>query len=136
MATDFATAAQEIVFGVLNGNLTGCAVFDTAPFLPEGAPAETFPYCVIGEDTQVAWDTDDKRGAQVTMTLHFWSRVTGNKEVKALMGEAYALLNRANITKSGYNIVDCLWEFGSVVSDPDAKTKHGVQRYRLTIQEA
>jgi len=136
MATNFATAAQEIVFGLLNGNLTDCTVFDTAPFLPEGAPATTFPYCVIGEDTQVAWDTDDTLGAEMTLTLHFWSRATGNKEVKALMGEAYALLNRANVTKSGYNIVDCLWEFGSVVSDPDAKTKHGVQRYRLTIQEA
>ena len=69
MATAFNTAAQELVFTALSGNLTGCAVFDTPPFLPEAAPATTFPYCVIGNDTNRAWDTDDSRGAEVTLTL-------------------------------------------------------------------
>jgi hypothetical protein len=130
----FATAAQEIVFDALDGNLTGCAVFDTAPFLPEAAPSTTFPYCVIGEDQVSPWDTDDTLGADVVVTLHFWSRAKGNKQVKALMDQAYGLLNRATISKAGYNVVDCLYEFGEVVPDPDASTKHGVQRYRLTIQ--
>lgn len=136
MATAFTTAAQELVFTALNGNLTGCTVFDTAPFLPEGAPATTFPYCVIGDDTLVAWDTDDNRGAEVTLSLHFWSRTTGKKQVKALMDQAYGILNRATLTKSGYTIIDCLFEFGETLNDPDGQTKHGIQRYRLTIFEA
>lgn len=136
MATNFTTAAQEIVFAALDGNLTGCTVLDTAPFLPEGAPSTTFPYCVIGEDTLAPWDQDDARGANTTVTLHFWSRAEGNKQVKALMDEAYALLNRASLAATGYAVVDCLFEFGSVVPDPDGATKHGVQRYRLTLQEA
>lgn len=134
MAQAFTTAAQEIVFGILNGNLTGCTVFDTAPFLPEGAPATTFPYCVIGDDTLAAWETDDTVGAEITITLHFWSRARGYKQVKALMDQAYSLLNRASVVKSGYNVVDCLVEFGEAMADPDGVTKHGVQRYRLTIQ--
>lgn len=136
MATAFNTAAQELVFTALNGNLTGCTVFDTAPFLPEAAPATTFPYCVIGNDTAAAWDTDGIRGAEITLTLHFWSRVTGFKQVKALMDQAYGLLHRATLTKSGYAIIDCLMEFGEAMDDPDGQTKHGVQRYRLTIREA
>lgn len=136
MATAFSTAAQQIVFDALDGNLTGCTVFDTVPFLPEGAPDNAFPYCVIGDDTLTAWDTDDTRGATVTITLHFWSRANGMKQVKALMDQAYGLLNRASISQSGYNLVDCLFEFSDADTDPDGKTKHGVQRYRLTIQEA
>jgi hypothetical protein len=136
MAQAFTTAAQQIVFTALNGNLTGCTVFDTPPFLPEGAPSTTFPYCVIGDDTIAPWDTDDTVGGDITITLHFWSRSKGNKQVKALMDQAYALLNRASLSKSGYNLVDCLFEFGEVIPDPDAATKHGVQRYRLTIQAA
>lgn len=136
MAKNFTNAAQRIVYSALNGSLTGAQVFDTPPFLPEAAPETTFPYCVIGEDTLSPWDTDDTVGGAITVTLHFWSRAKGAKQVKALMDEAYALLNRANLTQSGYNVVDCLFEFGSVVSDPDAATKHGVQRYRLTIQAA
>lgn len=135
MATAFNTAAQELVFTAINGNLTGCTVFDTAPFLPEGAPSTTFPYCVIGNDTSRAWDTDGKRGAEITLTLHFWSRAQGFKQVKALMDQAYGLLHRAVLTKAGYSITDCLFEFADAVDDPDGVTKHGVQRYRLTIQE-
>lgn len=135
MATAFTTAAQELVFTALSGNMTGCSVFDTAPFLPEGAPATTFPYCVIGNDTVRAWDTDDVRGAEITLTLHFWSRANGMKQVKALMDHAYGLLNRAVLTKTGYSITDCLFEFGDTVDDPDGQTKHGVQRYRMTIRE-
>lgn len=136
MATAFTTAGQELVFAALNGNLTGCTVFDSAPFLPEGAPATTFPYCVIGNDTSAPWDTDDKRGAEITLTLHFWSRAEGFKQVKALMDQAYGLLNRAALTKAGYAVIDCLFEFGDAMPDPDGVTKHGVQRYRLTIREA
>lgn len=135
MATAFNTAAQELVFTALNGNLTGCQVFDTAPFLPEGAPSTTFPYCVIGNDTARAWDTDDVRGAEITLTLHFWSRAQGFKQVKALMDQAYGTLNRAVLTKTGYSIIDCLFEFSDAMDDPDGVTKHGVQRYRLTIRE-
>ena len=136
MATAFTTTAQELVFTALNGNLTGCAVFDSAPFLPEGAPATTFPYCVIGNDTSAPWDTDGTRGAEITVTLHFWSRTEGFKQVKALMDQAYGLLNRAALTKTGYAVIDCLFEFSDTMHDPDGITKHGVQRYRLTIREA
>lgn len=130
----FENVAQQIIFDRLNGALS-CNVWDTTPYLPEGMPATSFPYCVIGNDTLAAWDTDDTVGGDVTVTLHFWSRSNGKAEVKALMGEAYALLNRAVLTKAGYNIVDCLWQFSDVMDDPDGQTKHGVQRYRLTIQD-
>jgi Protein of unknown function (DUF3168) len=126
------TAAQQAVFDALNGNLTGCTVFDTAPFLPEGAPSTTFPYCVIGDDTFAPWDTDDGTGSQNTVTLHFWSRATGYAPLKALMGEAYALLHRQSLTLAGYDVVDCLIEFSEAMADPDGVTK----RYRLTMTAA
>ena len=136
MATAFTTTAQELAFSALDGKLTSCTVFDTAPFLPEGAPSTSFPYCVIGNDTTEPWDTDDTLGTQISLTLHFWSRAKGMKQVKALMDQAYGLLHRAALTKTGYSVIDCLFEFGEAMNDPDGQTKHGVQRYRLTIREA
>lgn len=127
------TAAQQIIIGALDGNLTGCAVYDAVPFLPEAAPATNFPYCVIGDDIAVAWDTDDATGADVQVTLHFWSKASGFKEVKALMGQAYAELHRQTLTLSGYRIVDCLLDFSEAMRDPDGVTRHGVQRYRLRM---
>ena len=130
----FENIAQQIIYDRLNGALS-CTVWDTPPYLPEGAPATSFPYCVIGDDTLLPWDNDSFVGTDCTVTLHFWSRSTGMAQVKGLMGEAYDLLNRAALTKTGYQVIDCLWEFSNAVNDPDGVTKHGIQRYRLTIQE-
>lgn len=129
----FETAAQQIVYDALNGNLS-CGVYDDPPFLPEGMPRSNFPYVVIGNDTAVAWDTDDTLGKDITLTLHVWSRSGGFKETKDILGEIYTLLHRAELTKSGYNIVDCLCEFSEAFVDADGETRHGVARYRMTIQ--
>jgi len=130
------TAAQTIIFGLLDGNIS-CGVYDDVPQLPEGMPSDDFPYCVIGDDSGEAWDTDDVTGAQVTVNVHYWSRYSGMKEVKGLMKEGFDLINRATPTPpSGFRLVDCLYEFSDVELDPDGRTRHGIQRYRLTLQEA
>lgn len=142
----FENIAQQAIYGALNGQLS-CTVFDTAPFLPEAAPGTSFPYCVIGDDELRPWDNDSDVGVAVTVTLHFWARGEGMAVLKRLMGEAYNLLHRQLATGSGapiagwieggstrYNIVDCLWQFSHAMTDPDGVTKHGVQRYMLTIQ--
>jgi hypothetical protein len=132
----FLNVAQQIIFDRLTGQLgSGVSLFDTTPFLPEGAPATTFPYVVLGNDDATAWDTDDTLGAEVVVTLHFWSKAEGLAQVKTIMGAAYDRLNRAALTKMGYNVVDCLCEFSGIVPDPDNLVKHGVQRYRLTLQK-
>ena len=132
----FLNIAQQIIFDRLTGNLgAGVALFDTAPYLPEGAPVTTFPYVVMGNDTSDAWDTDNQVGGEITVTLHFWSRAEGFNQVKTIMQAAYDRLNRATLSKTGYSVIDCLHEFSDAMDDPDGVTKHGVQRYKLTIQK-
>ena len=132
----FLNIAQQIIFDRLTSNLgSGVSLFDTAPYLPEGAPSTSFPYVVIGNDTSAPWDTDDQVGGEITVTLHFWSRAEGFNQVKTIMQAAYDRLNRASLSKTGYNVVDCLHEFSEAINDPDGVTKHGIQRYRLTIQK-
>ncbi|PTW43897.1 DUF3168 domain-containing protein [Rhodovulum kholense] len=130
----FETAAQTAIFAALDGALS-CPVYDTPPALPEGMPDSGFPYVVIGDDTLVADEADDVIGAQVTVTIHFWSRAPGNRQVKALMGEAFGLLHRAALTAPGFKLLDCLREFATVSVGPDGKTRHGVQRYRIIMHK-
>ena len=131
----YETAAQLAIFAALDGNISGLTIYDDVPMLPDGTPDANFPYAVIGDDTLNAWDTDDKTGAKISVYIHFWSRYAGMSEVKAKMGLAYDLLHRARLTAAGYNVIDILREFSDVSVDPDGKTRHGVQRYILTIQE-
>lgn len=130
----FETVAQEIVFDALNGNISA-GVYDDVPYLPEGMPRQNFPYVVIGDDSLAPWDTDDTLGKEVTLVLHVWSRTAGFKETKAIMGEIYDILNRSSLSKAGYNVVDCLCEFSEALRDPDGETRHGVMRFKLTIQK-
>ena len=51
------------------------------------------------------------------------------------MGEVFDLLHRATLSKTGYNVVDCLCEFQESMTDPDGQTRHGILRFRLTLQE-
>lgn len=130
----FETAAQQAIFTRLNGQV-GATVYDEVPSLPSGMPAANFPYVVIGDDTARAWDTDDKTGADVTVTLHVWSRASGFKEVKTILGAIYDRLNRAQLTITGYNVIDCIWEFSDTMRDPDGQTRHGIARYRIRLQK-
>lgn len=131
----FETAAQQIIYTALSGAMS-CPVYDDPPALPSGMPRDGFPYAVIGDDTATAWDTDDTLGKEVTCTVHLWSRAAGMKQVKDLMGEAYDALHRQALALTGWHVIDCLCEFSEAMMDPDGETRHGVMRFRLTMQEA
>jgi len=131
----FETVVQTAIFTALNGNISA-GVYDDVPYLPDGMPSSSFPYVVVGDDSSVMWDTDDTQGQEVTAELHIWSRYPGMKECKQIMGEIYNILHRATLSISGYNVIDCLNEFSEAMVDPDGETRHGVMRFRLTLQEA
>lgn len=130
----FVTASQQAIYTALSGNISA-TVYDDVPVLPSGQPAANFPYVVIGDDTSIAWDTDDQTGAEMTVTLHIWSRAGGYKQAKAIAGEIYAILHRASLSVTGHHLVDCLQEFSEFMRDPDGETRHGVLRYRITVQK-
>ena len=155
MATDFRSAAHialydAIAAAIAGGSFTvppagGGAVtlelFDHIPFQPEGRRdggtfAENMPCIQVGDNEVTPWDTDDTRGAYVTATLHVWSRYKGRKQVDAILDTLYGLLHRATLARAGYKISDCLFEFSDVFTEPDGQVRHGVIRFRLTIQEA
>lgn len=130
----FGWIAQTAIFAALNGQV-GAGVKDDPGPLPTGRPDTDFPYVVIGNDTERPWDSDERVGADVTVTLHVWSRKPSYAEVKAIARAIYGKLHRKPIAASGARVVDCLHEFSDFARDEDGKTRHGVVRYRLKLQE-
>jgi len=135
MATNFRSTARTLVYAALNGAVAGLEVFDHVPFEPAGAPDTNFPYGTIGDAEATPFDNDDDRGAYVDATVHVWSRYKGRKEVDEALDAIYGLLHRAALTAVGYKVVDCLFTFSDVFVEQDGQTRHGVIRFRLTIQE-
>jgi hypothetical protein len=136
MATNFRSIARRLVYETLDGSVSGLSIYDHVPFEPEGAPSSSFPYASIGDAEATPFDNDSDRGAYVDSTVHVWSRYKGRKEVDEALDAIYGLLHRASLTAAGYKIVDCLFDFSDVFVEQDGQTRHGVIRFRLTIQEA
>lgn len=130
----FFVAAQQAIYTRLNGAISA-TVYDDVPILPDGMPAANFPYVVIGADTYRPWETDDRPGAEMTVTLHIWSRYGGMKQAKQIAQEIHGRLNRHQLDVPEHNTIDCLFEFADFMTDTDGETRHGVVRYRLTVQD-
>lgn len=136
MATNFRSIARTLIYNALDGNVAGVTIYDHVPFEPEGSPDANFPYASIGDAEAEPWDNDSTLGAYVNTTVHVWSRYKGRKEVDEALDAIYGLLHRASLSAAGYKIVDCLFQFSDVFVEEDGQTRHGVVRFRLTIQEA
>ena len=135
--SEFFNPLQQAVYARLVAQLAPRNVYDSPPNQPDGMPAANFPYVVLGDDTLVPFDTDNSLGTSATVTLHIWSRYNGRKEVKTILGEIYTALNRqaGNLTATGYKFIDSLYEFGDIIEEADGKTRHGVCRYRITMEK-
>jgi len=104
-------------------------VWDDVPQQPE------FPYVVIGDDTAVDWSADAYIGTDATLTIHVWSRQSGRSETKAIQQEIDEALNRFELVVDGLDVVTLHREFSQTMLDPDGRTRHGVQRFRLLGHE-
>jgi hypothetical protein len=135
MAANFSSAVFKAVHAKLNGAIAGLTVYDHVPFEPEGAPDANFPFAVVGDMDVAPWDTDDTRGATVSATVHVWSRYKGRKEARDTLDSIYALLHRAALVAVGYKFVDVLFTFSTITVEGDGKTRHGIIRFQLTVQE-
>lgn len=136
-----ANALQAAVYTRLTGYaaltaLVGTRVFD---FVPESAQP---PFVVIGDDTAIDWSSKTNNGWETTVTIHAWDfEKAGRKSVKAILSAVYDALHRqeANITVSGFTLVQIQYEFEQTFQDTSAEGQsdrfyHGVQRFRVLIE--
>lgn len=117
--------ADDSLKGILSDR-----VYDDVPDMP------TFPYVVIGDDTSVPWDTKTSTGHELTLTIHVWSRWRGRKETKTIQDHIYKALHRSSLAVTGFATVLIENEFQQTMLDPDGATRHGVQRFRMIVQNA
>jgi hypothetical protein len=135
--SEFFNPLQLAVYNRLVAAMPTRRIYDSPPNQPDGMPDSSFPYVVIGDDTLAPFDTDDAVGTSATVTIHVWSRYNGRKEVKTILGQLYSALNRQApaLSAAGYYFIDSLYEFGDIIEEADGKTRHGVCRFRITMEK-
>lgn len=95
-----------------------------------------YPYIKIGEASFGDGGSHTEWGTEGTITIHSWSQYAGTKEVRAIMDAVYEALHEADLTLTGHLVILMRQEFDEVLEDPDGKTRHGVQRFRVITREA
>ncbi len=136
----FELAVQGAIYGALSTNAELLAlvkgVYDAQPRPLTGSDALQFPYVTIGEDTHSDWSTDTESGDSATITVHTWSRYNGRKEEKTIQSAIYAALHRQALTVAGYALVSIDWVSSDSLIDADGETRHGVQTFRIILEQA
>lgn len=125
-------AIQTAVFQRLDAELS-VPVYDHVPQPNDSGDNALFPYVVIGDDDLSAWDTDTSQGFDGDLTIHVWSRQKGRAETKALQQQIYDALHRFDLSVSGADTITLDQSLATTMMDPDGITRHGVQRFRLLI---
>lgn len=143
---DLSNAVQQAVFTALDASTELAAllaehvdivgsvgIYDDVPQTADTGDNSRFPYVTIGDDTLADWSTDTSSGAEATVTVHTWTRANGRKQAKDIQGAIYNALHRQELTTPDHTFIGCEFEFAESMMDPDGKTRHGVSRFRLTL---
>lgn len=122
--------ADAALVALLGGK---AAVYDQPP---ESAP---YPYIRVGEHVSVPDNDHGGYGRNVTVTLHVWTRVRGNKAGQDIADRVTALFDHqtASLSVAGHRIVSIRSEFDQALTDPDPEIRHHVLRFRvITAQQS
>ena len=122
--------------GIYNKLTASTSLNDLVTGIYDYIPSQTeYPYIKLGDMTEVPWDTFSKRGETNTTTIHVFSDFRGNKETLNIMDKVSTLLEAADFTVTGYNLVYCRREFKTVYEEEQGTVRHGVLRFRVMVRE-
>ena len=123
---------QQTIFTALSNDNTLTSTYG-ATIVDEVTSSTSYPFVTIGEETTSDFSTKTDAGGQVTINIHIWSDYKGSKECKQIMDKIHDLLHDSSLSVSGYNLINCRFEFSDILKDPDGITRHGVMRFRAVL---
>lgn len=137
--TAFGTVVQTEIYQALTGNAAlvseVAGIYDEVPQPDSSGNYPDFPYVTIGEDVFTDMSTDSELMSLVSITIHTWSRFTGRSETKRIQSLIYDTLNRATIANDDYKFININEETSQSQLESDGETRHGIQTFKLIIEE-
>lgn len=94
-----------------------------------------YPYVVLYD---AGFDnTDNSEGVRYdgTLNLHTWSDSRDLSTIGNIQKAIFNALHNKDISISDYGLVELHQEFTTILRDPDGITMHGVQRFRIMLED-
>ena len=127
-----AVTAITDTLGVVPGAYQTHAIYTRVPQSINSEDNAPFPFVTVSIVAPSAFDTKTDTGADVTIDVHVWSRGNTLAAPLAIADAIYDALHRHDLTVSGANVVNCLFENGAMMMDPDGVTVHLIRSFRVT----
>ncbi len=105
------------------------SIFDHVP------AGSDLPYISIGELRTRPFDTQQSQGMEVQATIHSYARGKGSKDLKNIMTMIRQSLHYVDFAVTGQSLILCQETESDIALDADGETRHGVQRFRIIIEE-
>lgn len=119
---------QQAIYAALSADSTLCGLIGSPPRLYDAVPRSVvFPYLVLAEDVETAWDSASDSGSLHKVVLHAFSRGSGRKEIKLITVALCAALPASALTLSGHHLVN--WSF----TEADFRRESDGRTYRATV---
>ena len=131
IATIAALKADATLTGLLSSYAGSPSVFTHVP----QDLGEAYPWVSIFGIESNQFDNDVTLGFDSTMTVHSWSNQRDMAEINNIKTAIYNVLHNNDLTYTGYSNVEFCQEFETTLRDPDGITLHGVQRFKIIMQE-
>lgn len=110
--------------------LVASRVFDHAP------QSVTFPYIGIGDTQAIEDGAECIDGADVTITIHIWSREVGAVEARKIADQVAAALTdwEPDLSADGFAFASGMVRSSRVMADPDGLTTHGILTFEALTE--
>lgn len=112
----------------LTSLLGGADVYD---HVPRGT---AFPYVTFAQTTETDWSTGSCAGNEHLLTLHIWSQARGRRELQRIIARIRTLLHDADLTLSGFRLINMRHDFSETRREPDGDTLRGLIRFRAVTE--
>ena len=135
MTADSQWAVQTAVYNRLSTDTALTALLPASGGVYDHAPRGTaFPYVVLNETTCQPLDTQTDSGADLSLTIHGYSRTDGFEEIKAIMAAIYDSLHNASFVITGQTLVLCRLTGAQCQIENDGETRHSRQTFRIITE--
>lgn len=125
------SAVQDALEGdaALAAMITG--VFDHVP--PAG---QAFPFVVLAEKSEKAFDTFSRAGISGALVLDLRSRAVGDAELLSIYDRIKEVLDAQPLALTGFTVVSGRTSLTKTFVDPDGSTRRAEARFEVIAQQA
>lgn len=96
---------------------------------------EAYPWVTIYSVESNQFDNDATLGFDCSMTVHSWSNIRDMGSIETIKQAIYNVLHNNTLAFDGFCSVEYCQEFQTTLRDSDGITLHGVQRFKIIVQE-